>query len=159
MSFHAVFCCVLVRLSVSRAIGLTLSADAIAAPDSSIAAASARVVCFFMTVPRAFLVGDIALIGKTRAASFLFRYKPFMIRGVASRFCARDAARLNRLPPPPGPRLRAPECKLVGEGGVGVGRGSRRRRQMRVTSRPPPLPLPTRGRGTCTANALHCTDH
>src|SRR4029077_11682236 len=25
-------------------------------------------------------------------------------------------------PPPPGPRLRAPECKLVGEGGVGVER-------------------------------------
>ncbi len=24
------------------------------------------------------------------------------------------------LPPPPGPRFRAPECKLVGEGGVGV---------------------------------------
>ena len=55
---------------------------------------------------------------------------------------------MGRSPPPPGPRLRAPECRLVGEGlGVGVGRSDARPSTPRVTSPPPPLPLPTRGRG------------
>src|SRR5580693_10673645 len=39
-------------------------------------------------------------------------------------FIAAILARISS-PPPPGPRLRAPECKLVGEG-LGVGGGRRR---------------------------------
>jgi hypothetical protein len=58
------------------------------------------------------------------------------------------AAVLGRIisPPPPGPRLRAPECKLVGEGlGVGVGRFCK---SVDVFASPhdPHPSLPTRGR-------------
>jgi hypothetical protein len=56
------------------------------------------------------------------------------------------AARTACSPPPPGPRLRAPECKLVGEGlGVGVGRFCKS--VDAFASPPDPHPaLPTRGR-------------
>ena len=55
------------------------------------------------------------------------------------------AAILGRIssPPPPGPRLRAPECKLVGEGlGVGVGRlgASVDARASPLDPLPPPSP-------------------
>jgi hypothetical protein len=58
------------------------------------------------------------------------------------------AAILARIcsPPPPGPRLRAPECKLVGEG---QGWGSRGDVQTSTIAMSPPDPhptLPTRGR-------------
>ena len=58
------------------------------------------------------------------------------------------AAILGRIssPPPPGPRLRAPECKLVGEGlGVGVGRFSKSIDAFASPHDPHPT-LPTRGR-------------
>jgi hypothetical protein len=58
------------------------------------------------------------------------------------------AAILGRIssPPPPGPRLRAPECKLVGEGlGVGVGRFSKNFDAFASPHDPHPT-LPTRGR-------------
>jgi hypothetical protein len=58
------------------------------------------------------------------------------------------AAILGRVcsPPPPGPRLRAPECKLVGEG-LGVGVGRFRKSVDAFTSPHDPHPsLPTRGR-------------
>src|SRR5580692_1631662 len=49
-------------------------------------------------------------------------------------------------PPPPGPRLRAPECKLVGEGlGVGVGRFCKSFDALASPHAPHPT-LPTRGR-------------
>jgi len=49
-------------------------------------------------------------------------------------------------PPPPGPRLRAPECKLVGEGlGVGVGRFCKNVDALTPPHDPHPTP-PTRGR-------------
>ena len=58
------------------------------------------------------------------------------------------AAILGRIssPPPPGPRLRAPECKLVGEGlGVGVGRFCKNVDALASPHDPHPT-LPTRGR-------------
>ena len=58
------------------------------------------------------------------------------------------AAILARIcsPPPPGPRLRAPECKLVGEGlGVGVGRFCKSFDALASPHDPHPT-LPTRGR-------------
>ncbi len=58
------------------------------------------------------------------------------------------AAILGRIssPPPPGPRLRAPECKLVGEGlGVGVGRFCKNVDALTSPHDPHPT-LPTRGR-------------
>jgi hypothetical protein len=58
------------------------------------------------------------------------------------------AAVLGRIssPPPPGPRLRAPECKLVGEGlGVGVGRFCKSVDVFASPHDPHPT-LPTRGR-------------
>jgi hypothetical protein len=49
-------------------------------------------------------------------------------------------------PPPPGPRLRAPECKLVGEGlGLGVGRFCKTVDALASPHDPHPT-LPTRGR-------------
>ncbi len=49
-------------------------------------------------------------------------------------------------PPPPGPRLRAPECKLVGQGlGVGVGRFCKNVDAFASPHDPHPT-LPTRGR-------------
>src|SRR5580700_10039375 len=145
MSFQAVFCCVLVRLSVSWAIGLTLSADAATAPDSNTAAAKARVVCFFMTIPSAFLVrGTIALNGKTRAENARFvtsrSWSATWRRGFV--VCA-----MLRRESSPSPLW----------GGRGGGREVRaRRRRLSKASRPPPLTPPHKGRGTCTANALDC---
>ena len=56
------------------------------------------------------------------------------------------AARTACSPPPPGPRLRAPECKLVGEGlGVGVGRFCKNLDAL-ASPHDPHLTLPTRGR-------------
>ena len=55
-------------------------------------------------------------------------------------------ARTACSPPPPGPRLRAPECKLVGEGlGVGVGRFCKSVDAFASPHDPHPT-LPTRGR-------------
>src|SRR5258708_19078359 len=67
----------------------------------------------------------------------------------------REATQNKISPPPPGPRLRAPECKLVEEGlGVGVVRRRERvdwrtcsRLRDRNTSRPPTPSSPTRGEG------------
>ena len=59
------------------------------------------------------------------------------------------AAILGRIssPPPPGPRLRAPECKLVGEGlGVGVGRRRAIVDACASPHDPPPHPPPQGGR-------------
>jgi hypothetical protein len=60
-------------------------------------------------------------------------------------FIAAVLARISS-PPPPGPRLRAPECKLVGEGlGVGVGRFCKNVDALASPHDPHPS-LPTRGR-------------
>ncbi len=57
-------------------------------------------------------------------------------------------------PPPPGPRLRAPECKLVGEGlGVGVGRSHARVDASHHLTTPLPT-LPHKGGGKMTWLAL-----
>jgi tRNA pseudouridine32 synthase / 23S rRNA pseudouridine746 synthase len=57
-------------------------------------------------------------------------------------------------PPPPGPRLRAPECKLVGEGlGVGVGRSDAPIDALRNLTTPTPAP-PHKGEGKITWLAL-----
>jgi len=57
-------------------------------------------------------------------------------------------------PPPPGPRLRAPECKLVGEGlGVGVGRSRASVDASRHLTTPHPT-LPHKGGGKLSWLAL-----
>ncbi len=62
------------------------------------------------------------------------------------------AAILGRIssPPPPGPRLRAPECTCWGGARGGGREAARNRRRMRVTSRPPTPPSPTRGEGAAS---------
>ena len=65
------------------------------------------------------------------------------------------AAILARIcsPPPPGPRLRAPECKLVGEGlGVGVGRFCKSFDALASPHDPPPYPS-HKGKGNFAAAA------
>jgi protein ImuA len=62
-------------------------------------------------------------------------------------FVATILARLAYFPPPPGPRLRAPECKLGGEGlGVGVESFYKGGNALISLRHPPPYPPPQAGR-------------